>query len=340
MFDIVAIGSATRDAFFNVDLPTVPWPKAESKKAYVLPFGEKLEVKNVYFTVGGNSVNASVTFARQGFRSACAAKVGSDVSGEEIRRRLRKEGVNTNTIVNHPTLPTAYSVLIREKGERTILGYHGAADSFAINDLRLAKLRAKWWYVSLAGESDKMLLPLLQFAERNNIAVAFNPTAYHLRHKRGEVLKSLSKLAFLVLNEEEAALLTGVSFKNEKAVFRKLDKLVPGVLAVTDGRRGAAISDGKFIYRVGIFKEKKLVDRTGAGDAFGSGFVAGLMRRGVSLKNIGTIRPRDVAYAIRLATANAASVVEKVGATEGILARRDFTNSPRFRNIKIKVLKI
>jgi sugar/nucleoside kinase (ribokinase family) len=339
MFDVIAIGSTTRDAFYDIDLKSIRWPKTESGRAYVLPAGDKLEVKNIYFTIGGNSANSAVTLARQGFKTACVAKVGSDVAGEEIRRRLVRERVDTSMIASHPTLPTAYSVLIREKGERTILAYHGASDSFSLSDLRLAKMRAKWWYMSLAGESDKMLLPLLKFARKNKIAVAFNPSGHHLRHKKGDVLRSLKDISFLVLNDEEASLLTGVSWRDKAAVFKKLDKLMPGILAVTEGRSGATVSDGKFIYKAGIFKEKKLADRTGAGDAFGAGFAAGLIRCGINKSNIRRVKRSDICYAMRLASANATSVVEQVGATEGTLTKKEF-GKPRWGKFNIKVKRL
>ena len=356
MFDVVTIGSATRDAFFEGDFPLVKWPKTESGKAYLFPFGEKLEAKKVFFTIGGNAANASVTFTRQGFKTACIAKTGNDVSGEEIRRRLKKEGIETKFIVYDPETPTSYSVLLLEKGpstsfdkaqdkslrtgERTILNYHGAGGNLKIDDLNLKNLSARWWYISLAGESDTMLKTLLKFAGDKDIAVAFNPSGYHIKHKRPEILSSLGKLSFLVLNEEEAALLTDIPFKNEKAVFKKLDRLMPGILAITDGRNGVTVSDGKLIYKTGIFREKKLVDRTGAGDAFGSGFVAGLMRHGVNRKNISSIKPEDISYAIKLATANATSVVEKIGATEGTLRGNEFEKSARWQNLKIDIIRI
>ena len=339
MLDIITIGSTTRDAFYRVDFPVIKWPKTPSRRAYALPLGEKLEVQDIYFTIGGNAVNASVTFARQGFRVAAAGKVGCDVAGEEIKRRLAREGVRTDLIKCAPDRATAYSVLLLRGGERTILGYHGASDTFTMRDIDLNKMRAKWWYMSLAGESDKMLFPLLRFARKNNIAVALNPGGHHLRHRRGDVLKSLKDLSFLVLNEEEAANLTGIPWHKEKEVFKKLDRLTPGVLAVTSGRGGATGSDGLHIYKAGIFKERKLVDRTGAGDAFGSGFTAGLMRRGITARNIHEAKPSDVSYAIRLAAANATSVVERVGATEGALTRKDFEN-PRWRKFNIKIEKI
>jgi len=99
---------------------------------------------------------------------------------------------------------------------------------------------------------------------------------------------------------------------------------VPGIAVVTDGPRGAYASDGRYLYRAGVFKERKLVDRTGAGDAFGSGFIAGLMQK------------HDVHHALRLAAANATSVVEQIGAQGGILTKRDFAGA-RWRYLDLEV---
>lgn len=340
MLDVITIGSTTRDAFYKVKFPIIKWPKTPSRKAYALPLGEKLEVQDIYFTIGGNAANASVTFARQGFRVAVAGKIGCDIPGEAIKRQLKKEGVETNLIVCTKDKPTAYSILLLQGGERTILGYHGASDTFSMRDINFSKMRSRWWYLSLAGESDKMFAPLLRFARKNNIAVAFNPSGHHLRHRRGEILRLLKDLSFLVLNEEEAAMLTGIPWQKEREVFKKLDALTPGILAVTSGRGGVTVSDGRYIYKAGIFKEKRLADRTGAGDAFGAGFTAGLMRRKITCKGMCIVRPEDILYAIRLATANATSVVEHIGATEGVLTRKNFTTSPRWRKLEIKITKL
>lgn len=328
-FDIIAIGSATRDNFLKADYKLIDWPDTPTGKAIAFPFGEKLSVQEVYFTIGGNSANASVTFARQGFKSACLAKLGDDLPAEELKARLKKEGVDIKLISYSKEKPTAYSVLLLRGGERTILGYHGASDTLTLEDINLKKLKSKWWYLSLAGDSYKIYKDLITFARENNIKVAFNPSGYHLKRGKQDILDSLKDLAFLVLNEGEAAELTGVPFEKEDQVFKTLDDLMPGVVAVTDGPNGVTVSDGKKIYKAGVFKEKEVVDRTGAGDSFGSGFVAGLMRN-----------PDDIPYAIRLATANATSVVEHLGATEGTLTKETFEGDARWKDLSIEVKNI
>jgi sugar/nucleoside kinase (ribokinase family) len=91
---------------------------------------------------------------------------------------------------------------------------------------------------------------------------------------------------------------------------------------MTKGPEGVIASDGKNIYKAGIFKEKRHIDRTGAGDAFGSGFIAGIIRTG------------RVEEAIRLGTANSTSIVEKFGAKNGILTTKEF-NKGRWKKFKI-----
>ena len=287
MKDIIAIGSVTRDNFLDANnLSLERYPKTPSGRAFVLPLGDKLDVGPIYQTIGGNSANASVTFARQGLETACVGHVGNDENGEAIVRRLKKEGVATSMVTIDQKLPTSFSALLLKGGERTILSYHGASNDFNFSDFKTKDLKAKWWYLSLAGDSYKMFGKFVFLARREKIAVAFNPSGYHLRKDKKSILSSLKNISFLVLNEEEAATLTGIPFSREREVFRKLDDLMSlGILAVTNGSKGATVSDGKFIYRAGTFKEKKLVDRTGAGDAWGSGFVAGLSRSGVTLLN-------------------------------------------------------
>jgi sugar/nucleoside kinase (ribokinase family) len=323
MFDVVAIGSATRDHFLLREYELTEWKNSPSGKVVVLHWGEKYEVAGVHATNGGNAANAAVTFARQGFQVACAAKVGSDVEGEHLARQLQKEGVRTKLLAHDPKLPTAYSVLLTDtrNGERTILNYHGASDTLSPGNMDFRKMgRAAWWYLSLAGESDAMLPELVSFAREHGIRIAFNPSGHHIAHRRDEILSVLDTVSFLVLNASEAASLTELPVHDGAGVCKKLSGLCGGIVAITDGPSGAVVLDGARVYRAGIFREEQVRDRTGAGDAFGSGFVAGLIRRGEACKK-GSCDSQAVQYALRLASANATAVVEAIGATENVLAR-------------------
>ncbi len=334
-FDVICIGSATRDNYLRGKYKLIDWPEAPSKKAIVLPFGEKFTMDEVYSTIGGNAANAAVTFARYGFKTACLAKIGEDPAGREFTHQMEEAGVSTKLVIKTKEKPTAYSVLLLGDGERTILGYHGASDTFTMADLDLGKLKSKWWYLSLAGESDTMFLPLLEFARANKIKVAFNPSGHHIEHKKSEILAGLKDISFLVLNTGEAADLVGIPFEKEREVFQKLDELVPGVVAITDGPNGVKVSDGQQTYSAGIYKEKAAVDRTGCGDAFGSGFAAVLADAGEDYKN-----PEVIKKAIAFASATATANLEVLGATEGLLTKGEFEAQDRWRNFDIKINKI
>lgn len=80
---------------------------------------------------------------------------------------------------------------------------------------------------------------------------------------------------------------------------------------MTKGPEGVVVSDNTHIYRAGIPKSD-MIDRTGAGDAFGSAFTAGYIEKG----NIG--------HAIQLATANATAVLQEIGAANGLLKKGEW----------------
>jgi sugar/nucleoside kinase (ribokinase family) len=111
----------------------------------------------------------------------------------------------------------------------------------------------------------------------------------------------------------------------ERKILYALEENFSGIIVITDGKNGSILSDGKIRLRAGIFKERKLIDRTGAGDAFGAGFVAGIIQN-----------PGDYSYAIRLASANATSNIEIIGAKTGILTKEDFLKNSRWGKLKIE----
>lgn len=349
MFDIVTIGSTTRDIFVRGDFPVRDDPESASGKALHVPLGAKYEVDGMTATLGGNAANAAVTAARQGLRVACFAEVGDDSPAEEIRGWLAKENVESLLRTDAVQATPSSVIMLAPSGERTIFAHHGANDAWELG-LPLDSFQAPWWYVSLSGETAKHFPALMEYARTRKVSVGFNPSGYHIKHYRESILNSLSRVAFLVVNQEEAALLAGMDWRDEKGVFKKLDETIsPGIVAVSYGPKGSAVSDGKNIIKAGIFPEKQLIDRTGAGDAFGSGFVAGILqiakRKGAPTVAVGArsdalFTLSDLRFAICLATANATSVVERVGATPGILTKRQFETDPRWGDLQMTVEKL
>lgn len=332
MTDVVTIGTATQDVYLISKLFRVIRDPHFTEKAgfpegegICFTLGGKIGIEDVFITTGGGATNAAVTFRRQGFRTACVARVGSDAAGEAIKRELLEEKI-TPALARTKSLRTAYStLLLTPEGERTILVYRGASEGLAGRDIPWTKLSCRWAYIAGGGIPYPLLAKFVRFFKSKGARIALNPSYAHLMLGMTRLKPVLAALDVLVLNREEAAKLTGLPFAAEKKIFDRLDRAVKGIVVVTDGKRGAKVSDGKTRLRAGIFKERRLADRTGAGDSFGAGFVAGLMRR-----------PRDLVYAVRLASANATSNVESIGAKTGLLTRREF-GKPRWRNLPFTV---
>jgi ribokinase len=176
---------------------------------------------------------------------------------------------------------------------------------------------------------------LVRELSRAGILIALNPSSYLLEQGQ-KVLAPILKMSDVIfVNRNEASLLTGIPASQTKKVFTRLDELVRGIAVMTDSARGAIVSDGARMFAGKTFNAR-VVDATGAGDAFGGAFVAGLIEsREVCGKRV--CSEEAMTYALRRASANAASVVEHFGATDGILTKKEFLNNKRWKEYPIKI---
>ncbi len=334
-FDVITIGTATRDVFIKSDTFHIdPDHHVLGGKGLVMPLGAKIEVPEIYFSTGGGATNAAVTFARQGKKTACIAVIGDDDSGHVILRDLKKEKVHTGfmrhvsqaySLTARPYKDaTAFSLLIEpSSGERTVLVHRGVSERLNAAAIPWSSIATKWFYVSSLAGNIALLRRIVAFAKKQHIKIAYNPGGKEL-NQRHALLPLLKSIDILIVNREEAAIITSVDFSKEKELFQVWDKMSPGINVMTDARNGLWVSDGTKIYHAGIYKEKKMMDRTGAGDAFGSGFVASLIDN-----------PNDIHRAIRLGSANATAKVEGMGAKYGLLTKSEFEKSARFKQLMI-----
>ena len=325
MYDIVTFGSATRDLFLkSKDFKTIKNEKFITGQGLCFNLGSKIYLDDLFFATGGGGTNTAATFANQGLKTAYVGRVGDDPGGKAILEELDKLKVKRFVSIDKE-IKTAYSVILSvSKKERTILVYNGACHYLGTKDIPFNQLKSKWFYIAgLSGESKETLLPIINFAKDNKIKVALNPGAAQLALGLNGLKNILATVDILLLNQEEGAKLAGLPFGKEKKIFKKLDKYIKGIVVMTKGPRGVVVSDGKYIYSAGIFREKRYVDRTGAGDAFGSAFVAGL------------IRYKKIEEAITLGSANGTAAVEELGAKNGLLTRRRYEREARWKKFRI-----
>lgn len=292
-------------------------------EAICLGLGSKLEMKKLVLSSGGGGANVSVTFARQGLKTACIGVVGQDFNGDEILKELEDEGIDVTHFQKHDDDYTAYSViLVHPGGERTILSYKGEGQHFDAKYLDLEKLKSKWLFLDSLGGIYEVLEKSVNWAVENGVKLATNPGGKELAHGLDKLKPLLKHFSVVIMNQEEAAGLTGVDFKKEEEIFKFMDDVIDGVFVMTKGPEGVVVSDGKNIYSAGV-PDSPVVERTGAGDAFSSGFVVEYIKSG------------DIVKAIQFATANASSVVTQYGAKAGILKKDDWGPWPLVE-VKVK----
>ena len=314
-YDVITLGSATQDVFMSSkDFKIVEDESLITKKGLCVPLGSKLKMKSVTFAMGGCGTNAAVTFANQGLKTAYLGLLGKDCAGDMVKSELKKNNVSTDLMIDSDKDQTAFSVILSVPNNgRSILKKLGACHNMTDSDFDYDKIKTKWIYAgSLSGNAYKSLDSLLDFAVKNNIKIAASPVGQSQLGEGLERTRSLlDKIDILILNKEEASRLTETDFNKEEEIFNKLDKLTKGIKVMTKGPGGVKVSDGEYHYSAGI-PESGLVDRTGAGDAFSSAFLAGYIEK------------KDIVYAIQLATANATSVLQEMGAINGLLKKGEW----------------
>jgi sugar/nucleoside kinase (ribokinase family) len=305
MVIICALGAASQDVFLSGKGIRSQLDAASNEYVEEFKLGAKLNVEHVVFASGGGATNAAVTFSRQGLDSSFIGRVGRDTAGHGVLTELDKDHVDTSHTIYDEELGTQYStILVTESGERTILVYRGAAQAHTAKDYEDIDFKKyEWLYVSSFGGAFSALNVIFDNAKKTGTKIAFNPGQAELDHP--DLLKGLlNDVSVLLLNKDEAALVVEGGSSEELA--RHLLNYVP-VAVVSDGPNGVVATDGKTIVEAGMYEDVPVIDRTGAGDAFGSGFVS-QYAQGKSLKD-----------AVIFGSANSTSVVTKFGAKEGIL---------------------
>lgn len=302
---MLSIGSAVQDVFLSNSDAFAPVCLNPDECFAQLPLGAKADVNNIEFSTGGGATNAATTFARQGLHSIFMGTIGRDPAGDAVLTALDAEGVDTSHVSYSEKYNTGYSVLLlAPTGERTILTYRGAsthydAKNFDLNDLQ----HVDWLYVSSMAGSMDVLAKIFDQARSMKTKIAFNPGKAEL--SQPEKLRGLlDDVEILIANREEMQQIVSGQTCEELALHAR--NYCP-VVIVSDGPNGVVAADSHEIVKAGMYDDAPVIDRTGAGDAFGSGFVAKYATGG------------NLRKSVIFASANSTSVIQKIGAKTGIL---------------------
>ena len=307
-FDVVTMGSATQDVFVKTEAETIKLcnhNQCEELLAY--PLGSKILIKELDYHIGGGGTNTATTFARQGLKTGWLGKLGRDSAGLAVHKFLKQEGV---AFLGSVGSKTGYSVILdSEADDRTILTYKGANSTLTLASVGklLDTLTARWLYCSsLLDESYKTMMAVMRHLKRRGSRLAFNPSSYQAEQGLEKLSPVLKLLDVLILNKEEAQLLTKTKVNDSRKLLKLLRQAGPDIVVITDGAHGAHVLADRYLF-TGVTPDCEVVETTGAGDAFASGFVAYLVRN------------KSIREALLAGMLNAEHVVAHLGAKNDIL---------------------
>lgn len=298
MANVTTIGSALVDVFIQSPQFFVDGEGSLTAKVS----GGKLAVDSFALKTGGGASNTAVGFARLGHQARIVAEVGKDELAQLVVHDLVREKVYVNSIIQEHKEETGGSVILidTDSGDRTVLTHRGASSMLDPHDLPHDLDRSDLIHISSLSGQRETLQEL--FARGVPGQLSWNPGAADIELLVSGHLALPEKIEYLFVNKQEWSMLQP-----------KHDQLLAlaRLILITDGTRGGELYQQGQPVRTYQSEVVKAVDSTGAGDAFAVGFLAAQLQH------------HSLDTALEWGKRNAASVVQYIGAKQGLLRAAD-----------------
>jgi ribokinase len=309
---ILAIGDIVTDAFIKLrdDKARIDIDKKTGEKRLSMEFGSKPPYERVDIVQAvGNAANAAVAFARLGLNAGLMAYLGDDQPGKDSLAYLAKERINTSTVSVQKDMKSNYHYALRYGADRTILIKYEEYDY----SWQAPPQEPDYIYLSmLSGAAWQLHVDTLAYLKKHpDVRLVFQPGTFHFEWGTKKLAGIYRRSYLVVLNREEAALVTGKNLKSIPELVSAMHALGPEVVVITDGPDGAYASRrGRIISMPNYPDPKPPLDRTGAGDAYAATITAALAL------------DHTLETALSWAAINSMSVVQLLGAQAGLLTQQ------------------
>lgn len=273
--------------------------------------GETLLGEGFHIGPGGKGSNQSIAAGRAGGDVALITRIGRDAFAEIARSHWAAAGVDTSAVIEDPDSPTgaAFIFVSTATGDNAIIVESGAAAKLSPADIRAAEpliAEAKVFMTQFEQPLDTAMEGL-RLARSHGVVTVLNPAPAL------QIDDAMFPLCdYITPNETEAATLTGLPVGSEQEALAAADDLLrrgARNVLMTLGERGALLHGAAGTHRIPAFAVPKVVDTTGAGDAFGGGFAVAMAEG------------RQPVEAARFGCAVAALSVQKPGAAASMPGR-------------------
>lgn len=306
----LAIGDPVIDEFIRLKDASVHCDIDTSACTISMRWGDKIPFESAVLVAGvGNAANAAVAAQRLSIPSALLGITGEDRYGEEIEAVYTKEGLDTSYLSKQKGVPTNHHYVLSFESERTILVKHEEYTYVFPKELP----EPKTLYLSSLAETvgDAYYDDMATYLETHpDIFFAFQPGTFQIKAGVQKLSRIYRRADIFFCNKEEAGRILNVKSTNMSVLLSGIQALGPKRVIITDGTQGAYTRTDSGVLHVPMYPDiAPPLERTGAGDAFSSTVTAAL--------TLGL----PIEEALLWGPINSMSVVQKIGAQEGLLSR-------------------
>jgi len=235
---------------------------------------EESFIKDETDTPGGSAANTIVGLSRLGCSTSIIGKIAEDEDGDLIEYNLAINGVYSNNLIYSETGSTGKCLgFVDSQGERCLYIDPGVNDEIRIDEINpLNIMRCKiMHYTSFVGDSFKTQIELLDKLN-DQCVLSFDPGMLYVQKGFDELKPILERTNILLINESELRLLCNNNKSSLKELAIGFLDLGIETIVVKQGSKGVFAMNNQEDCEVESY-ECDVVDTTGAGDSFNSGFL-------------------------------------------------------------------
>jgi len=331
--DFLAIGDIVTDAFIKLKDAHVNCRVDSNACELCIPFGDKIPYESLtVIPAVGNSPNAAVCAARLGLKTALMTNIGEDQNGKDCLAVLEKESIDTTFVKIEKNKITNYHFVLWYDIDRTILIKHQQYERHWLDTKEASQVsKPDWIYLSSLGEDSlDFHYEISNYLKRHEeVKLAFQPGTFQIKFGTEKLKDIYARTEVFFSNLEEAEKILNIESKDVLTLSRGIHNLGPKIVVISDGPNGAYLYlDGELWHNPVYPDIAPPIDRTGAGDAFSSTFTSALALGKSPLE------------AFAWGPINSMSVVQKVGAREGLLNREKLEEYLKVAPESYKINKI